>query len=482
MSDSKNILIIAYNFPPESGSAAFRPYFWSKHLSEMGWKVHILTVANRHYLSSHRDFTLLTELDPRVDIVRTSMVRPKELLLSLRRRVRSAGDGTSGQNIDTLSSHYETNYWRRIKDFTTEILACPDANIGWLPFAVRQGYKCVRREGINVICTTGNPWSSFLIGSLLKQICKIPLVLDFRDPWVANAGFVVKNSTNQRIERFLERVILDKADMILANTEEARDDFLRRYEFLNRSHVHCLPNGFEEYYPMSDLKETKVPVNKILTLTHTGALYFSRNPTPFIKAVGNLVRRNAINEAEIRVTFVGEMSTTGGIKAIVEQEKLRKIFKILPRCSYREVIQMQMKSDILLLFQQDYPLQVPRKLYDYMAARKPILAITNESGPTARLIKKYGLGIVAESDVPSLERAILELHEKWKRGELPTQISNSCDEYLNRNLTIKLNLILLHLVNRSANRSDRSDNIDSHPNVPERSKQQVGHYQSLIND
>jgi glycosyltransferase involved in cell wall biosynthesis len=336
--------------------------------------------------------------------------------------------------------------FQEIKNIITDCLSIPDQQIGWFPSAMRKGRRIIQEQHIDVIYATGGPWTSLLIAAFLKQLTGTPLVIDFRDPWLANPSPRLHSKTMRHVEPFLERHVIMAADHIVANTAELRQNFLDRYPHLSHQAVTAIPNGFERYIPLNDQPEGP------LTFTHAGALYFSRNPRFLLQAVLHLLETNSIPQEEIRLVLLGGIDGSiddSELYRILEHPLMRDVVQILPRVPYQEAVRYQLNSHVLFLIQPDFPLQIPRKLYEYIAFQKPILGITNVGGATANIIKENNLGIVVENRSSDVESAIKQFYSQWKNGELTQMPTQACDKFMNRNLTPALREIFEICLNNS---------------------------------
>ncbi|NJL58969.1 MAG: glycosyltransferase family 4 protein [Desulfobacteraceae bacterium] len=448
---SKNILFIAYYFPPDSSSGAFRPLHFARHLHNMGTNVSVLTAREQDYLSGHsKDEKLFQTIPKQVAIFRSRVYRPKELLIHFRNWLRCTfrQAGIIGNSSDnTMSSQVEKrdSFFQKIKDFITDFLSIPDTNVGWLPSALNKGLCIIRERHIDVIYATGGPWTCLLIGAILKKFTGKPLILDFRDPWVTNPYFLLRSPIIQSFETLLERKVIKIADHVIANTEELRQNFLQRYPELGDNMVTTIPNGFDEYI---DMPLTK---NKRLTFTHAGSLYFSRNPRFLLQAIVNLVDNKIIPKGDLRFVFLGSFHIEDPLLApLLKHPTLQDIVELLPQVSYQEAVAYQSRSDVLLLIQPDFPLQVPRKLYEYLAFRKPILGITDAHGATATIIRDNQLGLVVENRTSELEQSLQIIYGQWKKGTLDADVRNleKYEKFTNKHLTRELLNISDIIVNK----------------------------------
>lgn len=435
-----NVLFVAYYFPPESSSGSFRPLFFANHLLDLGCKIHVLTAQPANYLPEQPvDNSLLDKLSPKIIISRSKVVRPREWLISLRNRLRRKNSSISNDNdfsVGRNTNRSSAGFIQKIKDLITDVLATPDPHVGWIFSCVRMGRKIIRQDAIDVIWATGSPWSGLIAGVLIKKLTRKSLVLDFRDPWTSNPNFTERSSTVQFFDRYMEKFVINHADVIVANTPELKADFHQRYPALSDSTVVTITNGFEEYLTASDNFEN---TPKKLTITHTGALYFSRNPVQLLQATKNLILCGAIEKENLHIQFVGGIEIDDlKIKQLLLDDSLDGVVEVIPRVSYDEVQRYVKQSTVLLLMQPGFPLQVPRKLYEYMAAKKTLFCIADKGGATAGMMNRFDLGYVCENSVDTIEQRLLQLYQDWFAGKLSVITDSRCDDCLNVNLSKSL--------------------------------------------
>lgn len=431
------VLFLAYYFPPESSSGSFRPLFFANHLSDMNCSVQVVTARIENFLDNQPiDENLLGKLNPQVKVIRSAVIRPREALIRLRdclfpKNIHKAPLPSSTQSRTLTPS---SGWFQSLKDSVTDFLATPDPQVGWIWSCVSAGKKIIQRGEAHIIWATGSPWSGLVAGAILKKISRKPLILDFRDPWVSNPNFSRRTVWVKFIDRALEKFVVKNADLIVANTEELKDDFKQRYRTLSNLKVTSITNGFEEYLPCAIRS-----LNEPLTITHTGALYFSRNPVELLQAVSNLLEHGAIKPIDLRLQFVGGIDIDDPrIRRLLGQPDMKTVVVIIPRVSYDEVQQYVCQSDVLLMIQPDFPLQIPRKLYEYMAARKPMLCLSEKQGATAGMMSRFKLGYLCENKVNEIEQTLLQIYRDWQSQSLPDLNDSRCDACLNKNLSAAL--------------------------------------------
>lgn len=447
MNDKPRVLLLAYYFPPDSSSGALRPLFFANHLQNMGIHVTVLTAVEDDFLSEQpKDPGLCSRVHKDVEIVRAKVKRPREFVLAFRDKFKTGKKGNyksaevKQTGLSELSGH-QTNepksIGQNVKDLITDLLASPDPHVGWILDAVKQGSELIKKKNISVIMATGSPWSCLIAGVLLARKSKLPLVLDFRDPWVANPGFVQRGKVAAFLEKYMERYVVTKTNTIVANTKELRYNFLQRFPFLHPENVHTLSNGFEQFLG-SDM-----PDNSSFTLVHAGALYFSRTPLPLLQALYELVREGKISETRISVVLVGGIGVTDRkLKELLQTKELQKTVKLIPRLPYKEAMEYQLHADVLLLIQPGFPLQVPRKLYEYMAMRRPVLALTEAESATARIVQDCRMGKVVDNIAAKIKPVLLEMYTSWSDNQVNNMSIEPVARYRNSTLTQKLYTIL----------------------------------------
>ena len=411
-------LVLAYYYPPDNTSGVFRTLYFFNHIARRGrWNICILTLDPACYRAEqNQDHHLLEQVAPQISVYTARAVFPREALISLKKNsCRQESWELDGSEEPTLSSsspeRKTTGWWQQCKDILTEeILAFPDNKVGWIPFAYRQARKIIKEQGINVIYSTGSPWSSHLLGFLLKKRTGLPLILDYRDPWHGNPYEKQSHSKIYRRAIFrLEKTIIKSADRVLCNTERLRQFYQQTFRFNDK--FFTLTNGYEhdrhqEAPPRKDLGE--------FVLVHAGSLYGGRNPENFLHAVVCLASQPGL--PKIRVILVGAGEEIRSFIAEKYGESvLDKLFDVTPRVSHEECLDYIRSADALLLFQQGTSLQVPRKLYEYIGFHRPILGICEE-GEAEDIILYNRLGISVRDDKDEIEEALkilINSHENF---------------------------------------------------------------------
>jgi glycosyltransferase involved in cell wall biosynthesis len=406
--DSMNkVLLIAYHFPPLSGGGVFRTLKFTKYLPEFGYQPHVLTVKNPMYRT--KDATLLIEIPPEAKVYRTFSFEH----MSLR------APRLLGVNLK----------WCYI----------PDENVGWLPSAVRRGEEIIKKENIDLVYATAPMFTSFLIGFMLKKKTGKPLVLDYRDPWTQNVFVKYPSKFHKKIEEKLETFVLATADHIIVTAEPMKRKLVEKYPF-TKGKIDTITNGFDS----EDFKNLTVKKDKEkFVIVYAGSLYGQRTGEKFFAALKKLIEKNPELQTKIEVLFAG----LPGKQAVflVEKFELEKVVKLLGYKSHQESLTLMANADVLLLIMSSDEvndakigtLTIPGKVFEYLGAKRPILAIVPR-GPAADIINSTKTGvIVPPQNTDVIARAIFKLFQEWKSGTLEI-VESDVSEYDRKALTQKL--------------------------------------------
>lgn len=411
----RKILIIANHFPPSAVVGVQRTVKFVKYLPHFGWNPIVLTVRNSYSLAT--DEELLKEIPKNVPVYRTNCW------------------GIRGSKY--MSDEYYSmsqSLWKTIRKNLLKIFffPFPDARIGWLFPAVVSGKKIIEKEQVDLIYTTSPSHSTHYVGYFLKKLMKMVWIADFRDPWAGTSdlqGNFLRRKIKGKFLEIYESIIVEMVDLIITTTESTRQDFLRRYpKVLSSEKICVITNGYdEEDFNFETIQRRK---NEQFTLTYTGAFqssYKQNTPKYFLEALKNIIIENPEVGENIRVYFIGIFNQRD--KKLFSDPIFRNVITVKEHVTYKESLLHQLKSDVLLLFLVQSALskggrsiqRIPTKLYEYMRAQKPILALVH-NGAARDFIEAHNLGITVDPmNVEEIKRVIMELYTKYQTGSLKVQ-------------------------------------------------------------
>lgn len=446
----KKALFITYQFPPISGAASQRHLRFINKLNNFSWEPVVLTVDSKCITEYYSiDSSLLTSDVYKILRIYAKSFNPMEYVLTLKKKYHNNVSFTSSINPDIYdgSKPRKINKIQIFKDFIVSLFRIPDMMNGWIFFAFLKGLLAFRRYKYQVIYASGGPWSSLLVGYLLSSFMGTPLICDFRDPWIRNPYRTKKSRQIEKLETFLEKIVVKKASYVIANTERLLSDFREHYRSQPSDKFVHISNGFDQSQ-FGAILSIKSGQNTKIVVRHVGSLYGPRAPVFLLQAVSQLKKTGILSESNFSLEFIGKVNN-----ACLSQDSLKKfeiedLVKMIPPVTHAEAIQAIQSSDALLIVQPDTALQIPGKLFEYIAASKPVIALACP-GATADLVKVEKLGMVADpEDINGIKKIIIQLLEDKKNNTLSSVFG--CEDpmkFESNNLTCKLT----ELFNRAIN-------------------------------
>ncbi len=255
----------------------------------------------------------------------------------------------------------------------------------------------------NVIVTFGQPMSDHLIGLRLKELYGLPWLAHFSDPWVDNP-FNQYDALTRRINRSLERKVIENADRVIFTSQETVDLVMAKYPAEWRTKVRVLPHSFEpSVNPAASRAESGA-----ITIRHTGEFYGRRTPKPLIDTLRSIMSDDRRLLEGVCFELIGDIDpTTLANLRIEELPPGLVVFK--PPVSYQESCSLSAAADGLLMIDAPAAKSVflPSKLIEYVGVARPILGIT-PPGAAANLISELGGWVAHPSSVDDMKTTLVE--------------------------------------------------------------------------
>jgi glycosyltransferase involved in cell wall biosynthesis len=384
------VLLVTMYFPPAGGGGVQRPLKLATHLPALGIETHVLAPDDPKWL--HRD----EDLQPPTQafVHRARYLGPQARLPS------EELYGLTGTERALTQARLA---YRRV--------LLPDASVTWAPTAIPAAVRIVRRERIDAVITTSPPLSLNLIGAAVKRLTGVPWIADQRDSLVQNADRRFERTSVRMKEKALERVVrlvARNADAVVAVSEAIADE-VRAFEPAGQ--VRVIPNGCD----FDDFAGLEYRPDGRFRITHTGSFFGQRNPRAFLTALAE----SGLDDAVAR--FVGDFRSTD--REWLEQLGLGDRLELIPYVPRRRALELQRDSEVNLLLLPEAAGRgrvVPSgKIFEYLAAERPILAAVPPDGVAAGLVRETGAGVVvAPDDEQGLREALLGLHARWRAGRL----------------------------------------------------------------
>ena len=397
----RHLLVISHFFPPMGGGGVQRVAKFVKYLPQHGWRTTVLSGRAEDYWM--RDESLANEIPPSTRVVRTAAASG----LGILRRV--GGVPAARRSAGGFGFLRRAGAWMLI----------PDTYVGWRPFALRAARDILRADPPAAILSTGPPETNHLVALALRRETGLPWLADFRDPWFGLHLFPAPTRWHRRQHQALERDVLRAADCLVATTTWLRD--LLRERAAAAARIHVIRNGYDP----EDFGAAPVPPpdpGGPLVLAHTGMLTLSRSAAGLLQGLGTLLERQPELRGRVRVELVGARESAND--ALVTSAGLRDCVRFRGYVPHRDAIAAMLAADVLVLIKHAdarYRGLVPGKLYEYLGAGRPILALVPES-EAADLIRELGCGeVVPPGDGEAVARALAAFLEAKQAGTLVTR-------------------------------------------------------------
>jgi len=281
----------------------------------------------------------------------------------------------------------------------------PDEQKHWQPFGVETGYKLLQKEKFDALISSAGPVTAHLIAKELKERSGIPWIADFRDLWTQN-HYYQYGMFRRRIERRLELKTLAKADALVTVSEPLAKK-LGSLHYGKR--VFVIPNGFDP----DDVKSA--PLTKKFTITYTGQLYQGkRDPESLLRALYEMIGEGEIEKDTIEVRFFGPLQYW--LDQEIKSYRLEEVVRqqgVVPR---EVALEKQRESQILLLLNWDDPDECgvyTGKIFEYLAAKRPILALGGPDGVVSQLLQETGAGVHIKN-VDALKQFLRNCYEEYQ--------------------------------------------------------------------
>jgi hypothetical protein len=405
----KNLLIIAYYFPPSGGPGVQRVLKHVQYLPEFGWNPIVLTVENGQFPA--RDESLLEKIPPNIPVYRTHIFEPYDLYRTLTGKSKDTA-------IDVNVIHKDNQklgFKEKIAEFIRSTFFIPDARIGWKFTANSKAMEIIQKHNINAIYSSSPPYTCSIIARYVKRQTGLPWIAGFRDPWTGFISSPKRWLIPKKIDEAMEYSVFNEADFVECAWQGIIKDALSKYPLLHKEKFFHVPNGFDS----ADFPHLKNMRNDKFTLTYTGSLYGRRNPSSLFAGIEKLLALGKIHKSDFCLKFIGRFGAE--VLEMFEKATFKDSIEIISYMPHEKSIEELFSSDSVLLIVDESKESkeiVPGKVYEYIGSKKPVLAIGPTDGAVAELIIETKSGRIAhQNDVDIISEIFLEYINNWKNPE-----------------------------------------------------------------
>ena len=419
----KKVLIITYYWPPAGGPGVQRWLKFVKYLPEFNIQPIVYCPENPLYPTL--DSSLLQEVDSKITVLKHPIKEPLRflsLLFKSKTNILSKGgilDSKKQSLFERFLLYIRGNFF------------VPDARVFWVKPSVKYLSSYISKHQIDTIITTGPPHSVHLIGMQLKVKHKLRWYADFRDPWTDISYHKNLNLTQNTQQKHLklERQVLNTSDQIIVTSSQTKQLLSK----ISQQPISVITNGFD------DENVPSITLDSKFSLTHIGSLFDQRNPTLLWNVLSELIEEFPEFKANFQLVLVGNVSAD--IKASMDSAKLTSFLKIVGSVTHNEAIMYQRKTQVLLLIEAnttEASYIIPGKLFEYINANRPILALGPKQSDIPSILKDTQTGRYFDyENETALKTHILELFENYKTNSLSVA-SKDIERFSRKNCTKQL--------------------------------------------
>lgn len=434
----KRVLIITYYWPPGGGAGVQRWLKFTKYLRNFGWEPLIYTSENGEMPVI--DPSLEKDIPKNIRVLRTKIWEPYSFYK------RFIGKKQNEKiNASFLSENKKPKFTEKISVWIRGNLFIPDARKFWIKPSVNYLSDYLKKNPVDAIISSGPPHSMHLIAlGLKKTFPEIKWIADFRDPWTQIDFYkeLMLHSSSDKKHKMLEKMVLKNADSVISIGNRMNEEF-KKILGENPEKFTVITNGYDE----DDVFDGELEKDKKFSIAHIGTLVKSRNPEVLWQVLQSLIETNKNFKNDLEIKLVGKVDFF-----VMERLKHYGLINYVRKIDYlphNEVIKEQQKSKVLLLLVNNTPNAksiLTGKVFEYLAAQVPIIAIGPTDGDLAEILHHTKAGAISGfNDQVLLSDNLLKIFN----GTLSKADYNKIKCYSRKELTGQLSQLLNKLCDKN---------------------------------
>jgi glycosyltransferase involved in cell wall biosynthesis len=401
----------------------------AKYLPHFGWEVVVLTAR------------LPGEPDRRFKVVQTQY--PGDVSAVFKKRLGLQPDKGFQEQIGIPLEIRERkfSFTKRVVVKLKGIFAYPDEQKYWYKYAVEEGKELLQKSRFDALISSSGPVTAHLIAKALKKERNLVWVADMRDLWT-QGHYYPYGFLRKLFERRLEVKTLSFADALVTVSSPLAEKLKALHKV---KPVFVVTNGFDPD------EIWKVPLTEKFTITYTGQIYEGKqDPELLFRALEELIDEGILDSKDVEVRFFGQERLW--LQQSIEKFNLEgvvKQFGIVPR---EVALQKQRESQVLLLLNWLDPREAgiyTGKIFEYLAAQRPILAVGGRENMLSELLERTRAGTHAP-DIFALKKELVEFYKEYKRKREVSYrgIKEEVEKYSHSEMAKKFSQILEQLVEK----------------------------------
>ncbi len=425
----RRVLLICHSYPPRQTIGAVRPAGLAKCLPQFGWEPIVLTP---HLPPGRRPAAKVIETDEQDVLGRWKARFGLDPSQGLHEQLKLPQSSAAASDL----RHSRAVYWMK------SWLTYPDRTKGWLPFARKAIREIAQQERVDIVLSTAPPITTHLLGMEARKVLRRPWVADCRDLWVpARHG----SRLVRRMVGALERRTLAKADALVTVSSPWAEKLRREYP---SKPAFAITNGFDA----EEFVGAGGELTRTFSITYTGNLYSGwRDPNLLFETLAELLQAGTLLRSDVRLRFFCPRDPW--LTAAIERYGLQEVAEVGGWVPREEALRHQRESQILLLLSLNVPIYsggIPGKLFEYLAAGRPILAFGGERGVVDHILEESGAGKFTTSKDEMRAFLVKAYAEFRTQGAVPHGAGpEAIDRYTHHEMARKFALVLDETVDRA---------------------------------
>lgn len=409
-------LVVAYYFPPMGLSGVQRTLKFVKYMKNYNWEPTVITSGDVAYYA--HDKSLTDELNRlNIKVIRISGSKEPNSILSKFGTIKLPGE-----------------FFRNIFDKISQTIFIPDNKKSWSKLAYKKIDEILSKEKYDALFITCPPFSAFDVISKIKKNHYIPLFADYRDLWYQSYFSFYSTPFHKLLHKKKEYHALKAADRITVTNRKIKEKLLNTYPFLTYEDVVIISHGYDPE-DFEKIPAQPKPSNRMV-LMYSGIFMVYNTPKYFLKAFKQITIERPDIAMNIELHFVGFLRKEN--QKLIKKLNLQNFVKDHGYVNHTEAIAKIKSADVLWFMvgkRKNIDAILPGKVYEYIGARKPILACVPD-GAAKMAVEESGAGFICSPDnINEIKETILKVYNSYKEGTLPTPPEEIVEKYRRDYLT-----------------------------------------------
>lgn len=410
----KKILLIAFYFNQTNEIASKRLKGLAKYLPQFGWEPIIITpkldnIPNYEY--NNLDFK----------VIETNYENMLDKWINKFRKSSNNDELNDENNNAKRNNQSKNSLINKAISIAGEIFAYPDGMKYWYEPAIEVSKEAIEVNNIEAIISSSWPITSHVIANDLKKLYNLNWIADLRDLWNLNP-YVKHTFIRNYFEKKLEIETFKYADVLTTTTDLASKTLQKLHP---SKRIYTVMGGYDIE---NIIENNTLRNNEKLNFMYAGSLYGGkRDPNLLFKGIRELIDKNEISQSLLSLDFYGDSQ---GLGNIAKEYRIESIVHVHGSIPHKEVLKKQKESQALLLLSWNNEKEMmflPGKIYEYLAAKRPILSIGYKEGSLKDLIEKTNIGYHV-STLEETKKAILNFYNSFIENK---SLKYTGNEYVN---------------------------------------------------